>query len=109
LPRTLQKLRLFGDLAEVALQPRAAHTAPVRPYVDVEVIFPDGDLQDRVRSLLKHYRPYGAVDLFVVPLHDIAAMRAARELELLRLIVRKASAPPHSEVVVNDPRFDGCD
>lgn len=38
-----------------------------------------------------------------IPLCDIAAMRAARELELLQLIARKVSAL--RDELVRDPRF----
>jgi hypothetical protein len=54
--------------------------------------------------LCKYYRPYGAIDLLVVPVADVPAMRAARELELLRSLSRKATALSRQELT-SDPRY----
>lgn len=96
----------FGaDVVEAVIRKVTAHVSPKsEPYVNAGAIFADGDMQARVTPLVGYYRPYGKVDLLVIPVGDIPAVKAARELELQRLLSRKASALSR-EALGRDPRF----
>jgi len=74
------------------------------PYVDRARLFADDAMEERAHAVAPWYRPYGDLDVIVVPLTSFVAVRAARELLRAGLLGRLASEIDTRQLM-RDKRF----
>ena len=77
--RLVHKGGTTGSLVSALSTPLSSE-ASRPPYVDESRLFADKAMQERAASLAPWYRPWGALEILAIPVHNFIAFRAAREL-----------------------------
>lgn len=98
--KVMSKKGLWGELATSI---HAGLTSPSlnNPYVDIKSIFFDEEAVRRAEPIAKYYRLYGSNDMLILPTKDTSSLRAARELERLGFLKRRAYAISTKELTID--------
>jgi hypothetical protein len=94
-----QRTGWVGLLARAASGPLPQGVAARTPYVDLEHLFADEQMQERCTTVAPWYRPWGAKDVLTIRQDQGPAVRAARELYKAGLLRRLASCISTAQLI----------